>query len=358
MSRDSLTGDDATVDRYASSASAFRGLPGDLILLVAYTVLVGSLIGFAPDSVPPTFRFVIGIPLLVFVPGYSLLAALFPGRPSRNAGQVSSLSGMSRRYSTMRSIQQRGVRWGERVALSFGLSLFLIPLLALALDLTPFLFRTGPIVATLVVFSLALASVGIVRRLRLPRAQRFGAPLGYWLEDLTDGLTGAPIDALLNVVLILSVLVAAASMSYALAVPRDGEAFTSLYVGTQDGSGEVVLENYPQNFTVDQPEQLTVGVENHERRPTNYTVVIQLQRTDDAGNVLAREELDRLRSPTVPDNRTWQQQHTVAPTVAEDQLKLTYLLYRGDPPQNPTERNAYEETHIWINASGGGGGGG
>lgn len=354
MSRDSLSGDDATVDRYASSASAFRGLPGDLIVLIVYTVLVGGLVGFA-GGVPEAVQFVLGVPLLLFVPGYSLLAALFPGRPSRNAGRVSSLSGMSRRFSSMRSIQQRGVRWGERVALSFGLSLFLIPLLALALDLTPFLFRTGPIVVTLVVFSLATTAVGIIRRLRLPRAQRFAVPVGYWASDLVDGLTGSPIDVLLNVVLILSVVVAAASMSYALAVPQEGETFTNLYLGTQDGSGDVVLDNYPTNFTTGQPEQLTIGVENHEQQPMNYTVVVQLQRLDDAGEVLAREELERFSTPTVPANQTWQRQHTVAPTITEGNLQLTYLLYRGDTPQNPTERNAYRETHLSINVSGGGG---
>lgn len=355
MSRDSLS-DDATIDRYASGASAFRGLPGDLIVVTIYIVFVGGMIGFVGD-VPAALRVVIGIPLLLFVPGYTLLAALFPGRPSRNAGQVSSLSGLSRRFSTARSIQQRGVRWGERVALSFGLSLFVIPLLALALDLTPFPYRTGPIVGILSVFSLSLTAVGVVRRLRLPRVQRFAVPVGYWVDDLVDGVTGSPLDALLNVVLILSVLVAAASMSYALAVPQDGESFTEMYLVTQDGSGEVVAANYPTNFTAGQPQQLTLGIENHERQPTNYTVVVQLQRINPAGEVLGRQELDRFRSPTIGDNQTWRRQHTVAPTLTEDNLHLTYLLYQGDAPQNPTERNAYRETHLSINVSGGGGGG-
>ncbi len=355
MSRDSLT-DDATIDRYADSASSFRGLPGDLAVLVVYTVLVGGLLGFV-GGVPTLLRFVIGIPLLLFVPGYSLLAALFPGRPSRNAGRVSSLSGMSRQFGSMRSIQQRGVRWGERVALSFGLSLFLVPLLALALDLTPFPFRTGPIVVVLVLFSLSLAFAGIVRRLQLPRAQRFAVPVGYWVEDFVDGLTGSPVDALLNIVLILSILVGAVSMTYALAVPNEGGAYTGLSVGTQTDSGQFVVYNYP-NFTVDESDQLTVRIQNHEREPTNYTVVVQLQRVNNAGDVLAREELDRFSTSTIPTNRTWQRQHTVTPTFAGENVQLTYLLYRGDAPANPTKQNAYESIHLAIDVSDGSGVGG
>ncbi|HET7323032.1 MAG TPA: DUF1616 domain-containing protein [Halococcus sp.] len=355
MSRDSLPGDDATADRYADSASSLRGLPGDLIVLIIYTVVVGGFI--VVGDLSSILRFVIGIPFLLFVPGYAVLAALFPGRPSRNAGQVSSLSGMSRRFTSMRSIQQRGVRWGERVALSFGLSLFIIPILALILDLTPFPFRTGPIVTVLVLFSLLFALGGVVRRLRLSRAERFAVPVGYWAEDFLDGITDSPVDALLNIVLILAILVATASMTYALAVPKDAASYTGFSVGTQN-NGQFTVHDYPDSFTVGEPQPLTARIENHERQPMDYTVVIQLQRTSDTGEVLARDKLDQFSTPTIPENRTWQRQHTVTPTIAEDNLQLTYLLYKGDVPQNPTERNAYRSIHLTIDVSGGGGGGG
>jgi uncharacterized membrane protein len=358
VSRDSLS-ENAATDRYAESASALGGLPGDLFVIVAYALVAGGLV---VAGLPSTLQFLVGIPLAVFVPGYTVLSALFPGRPSRNAGQVSSLSGMSRRFSSLRSIQQRGVRWGERVALSFGLSMFLIPLLALALDFatlvfgTGSLYHTGPIVAVLVGFSTLCALVGLVRRLRLSRAERFGVPVGYWVDDFVGGLTGSPVDALLNIVLILSVLVGAASMTYALAVPQDGSSATNFYVGTQNGSGEVTLD-HPRNLTAGQPQQLTVGIGNHEGEPANYSVVVQLQRYS-GEEVLARNTLDRFSTGTIPQNRTWQRQHTVTPTIAEDNLQLVYLLYRGDPPQNPTEQNAYRSIHLAVNVSSGGGGGG
>ena len=94
MSRDSLS-ENTTTDRYAESASALGGLPGDLLVVVAYALVAGGLVVV---GLPSTLQFLVGIPLALFVPGYTVLAALFPGRPSRNAGQVSSLSGMARSF--------------------------------------------------------------------------------------------------------------------------------------------------------------------------------------------------------------------------------------------------------------------
>lgn len=354
MARDSLSDDDSRVDRYASSASSLRGLPGDLIVLFVYTVAVGGLIT-AGSNLSALLRFVFGIPLLLFVPGYSLLAALFPGRPSRNAGRVSSFSGLSENFESIRSIQQRGVRWGERVALSFGLSLFIVPLLSLVLDLSPFPFRTGPIVVLLVLFSLLFTLIGALRRLQLSRTQRFAVPVGYWIEDFIDGITDSSVDALLNIVLVLSILVATASMAYALGVPKDATTVTGFYVDTEDEPGQIEFDG-PVTFTVGEPEQLTVGVRNNEQEPMNYTVVIQLQRITDTGEVLSRTELKRFSTPTIPPNKAWQRQHTVTVPISDDNLQLTYLLYRGDAPENPTQQNAYREIHLAINATSGGGG--
>ena len=350
MSRDSLSDTNITNDRYVNSASALHGLPGDLLIILLYAGTIGTLLGYV-DGIPSGIRFVLGIPLLLFIPGYSLLAALFPGRPSRKKDQ-NSFSEFSQHFRTTRSIQQRGIRWGERVALSFGLSLFIIPLLALGLDLTPFPFRSGPIVATLSLFSLTLSFVGIVRRLRLPRTQRFAVPLGYWIEEFTKALKRPPIDAILNVVLILSIVVAAASMTYALAVPQDGETYTSLFLVTQNGSEEPVAANYPTNFTTGEEQSLIVGIKNKEQKTMNYTMVVQLQRINDADQVTQRERLDQFSTPTVPENQTWRTRRSVAPEFSGKNLKLTYLLYRGeDLPQNPNERNSYRETLLWINIS-------
>lgn len=361
MSRDSLDGGGGS-DRYVDSAAAFRGLPGDLIVVALYTVMVAALIVLG--DLPPTIRFVLGAPLVLFVPGYALLAALFPGRPSRNAGRVSSLSGMSRRFESMRSIQRRGVRWGERAALSFGLSLFAIPLLALFLGFLPVLFNTGspyrtvPIVGILSIVTLGLTAVGFVRRLRLPRAERFAVPVGYWVRDFASGSSESSVDALLNVVLVLSILVAAVALTYTFAMPQDAESSTALRVGVLNDTNQLDFD-YPSNLTEGQSQQYVVSVENDRQETQNYTVVVQLQRRN-GSEVIARDELNRFSSPPVPANRTWQNPHQITPDTAGENLQLVYLLYEGDAPPNPTAGNAYRTAHLSVSvasANGSSGGG-
>jgi len=84
---------------------------------------------------------------VLFLPGYSLIATLFPRKDD--------LDGI------------------ERVALSFGLSIAITPLLGLALNYTPFGIRLSPILIVLSVFTVSLAIGALVRRNRIPEEDRF-----------------------------------------------------------------------------------------------------------------------------------------------------------------------------------------
>jgi len=50
-------------------------VPKELLLLNAVTVLFVLAITLLPSS---TLRFILGVPFLLFAPGYALIAALFP----------------------------------------------------------------------------------------------------------------------------------------------------------------------------------------------------------------------------------------------------------------------------------------
>jgi uncharacterized membrane protein len=81
-----------------------------------------------------------------------------------------------------------------------------------------------------------------------------------------------------------------------------------------------------------------------------YTVVVQLQEVEVANNsttVLDRTELDRFET-TVPHNETHHQRHTLRPTRSGENLRVQYLLYMGEPPDDPTGENAYRELHVWM----------
>lgn len=82
-------------------------------------------------------RYIFGSALVLFVPGYSLIQALYP------KGELDEL---------------------ERLALSIGLSLALVPLVGLVLNYTPFGIRLLPIAFSLAGLTLSLLIVALQRK--------------------------------------------------------------------------------------------------------------------------------------------------------------------------------------------------
>jgi uncharacterized membrane protein len=153
--------------------------------------------------------------------------------------------------------------------------------------------------------------------------------------------------------LVASILLAAGSVGYAVAVPQQGESFTEFYLLTETDDGELVADEYPTEFTAGDPRPLVVGIGNNEHEEVQYSVIVELHRVETSNNsttVIEREPLTRF-NPTVTANTTWQQPHTVAPTMTGERLRLTYFLYRDAPPQDPTMDSAYRELHLWVNVS-------
>ena len=112
--------------------SMFKHFPKDFDLaLVIFITLLCILFVLIPPLNETPVRIILGLPLVLFLPGYALIATLFP--------QKGDLDGI------------------ERIALSFGLSIAITPLLGLALNYTPFGIRLTPILTILSVFTIALA---------------------------------------------------------------------------------------------------------------------------------------------------------------------------------------------------------
>jgi uncharacterized membrane protein len=327
-----------------------RLIAGGMIATVLYIALAWTVITLPATRATP-LRFVVAVPFLLFLPGYAFLSMLFPGRQSHE-GNTSPLS-RSARFGNIRSIEQRGLTWGERAALSFGVSLIWLPILALLLIATPWGFGVAPMFVTVAVFIVLFSILGTIRRARLPPAERYVPPFRRWLIDARGAFSGSIADTLLTAILALSVLAAVASIGYAVAVPTDSSVSSEFFVGTTNASGQVIYDSYPDQFVEGQPVALTVGLENNEQRVVDYTVIAQFQQveaTDGNTTVLEREEAAQF-TPTVPataPNNTWTQPHEVTSpyTTENGSVRLVYLLYTGDPPANPTIENA--DYHVWV----------
>ena len=123
-----------------------KHFPKDLALVILFTLLCIPFVLIPPLNDTP-IRIILGLPLVLFLPGYSLIATLFPRKDDLDAI--------------------------ERIALSFGLSIAITPLLGLALNYTPFGIRLSPVLIVLSVFTVSFAIGAYVRRSRIPEEDRF-----------------------------------------------------------------------------------------------------------------------------------------------------------------------------------------
>lgn len=321
------------------------GLPADLAATAGLVVLA-DLVVLLPGVSASPLRVLVGLPFLLFLPGYALVAALFPeAGPGVDGGAEEGWPGTSGRID--------GV---ERAALSFGLSLAVLPVVGLALHFTPWGIRLVPVLAALSLVTLGLVAVAARRRRQLSAAERFAVPYRDWLAAARADLfaPATRTDAALNVVLAVSLVTAAAFAGYAVAVPKETERFTEFYVLTEDEAGELVAEGHPTSLAVGEPTSFVLGVENHEHEPVTYAVVVRLQDVRvgaDNRTVVEREaELDRFRVDLGHDE-AWQEPYAVVPPFAGERLRLQFLLYRGDVPARPSANNAYHELHLWVDVA-------
>jgi uncharacterized membrane protein len=316
-----------------------RSLSGtdDLLVVLAWTLFAGTavFVGFTG-----TLRILLALPLVVLLPGYALLAALYPERRGTDLDSDggTSLSGV------------------ERFGLSVVASLALVPMVAFVVNYTAGI-HLRPLLLAVVGLTVALTVVGYVRRVRVPVDRRYRVPLGRWLASQrerffsrgrrtlerapplkpTSGTQGA-----LNLLFALSLVVLAATAGYAAVnPPQDDEPFSEFYLLTQGADGEFRSENLPREYTAGESRELFVAVGNHEGQAVPYTVVVKLGGT----------ELDRF-GRTVDAGETRRFQYAVTPEQTGDRLRLSFLLYRGDVPANPTPENAYRETHLWVSVGG------
>lgn len=302
--------------------------PGDLIVIVAATVATLSCV-YVPVLNESFLRILFGLAMVLFIPGYALIAAFFPAR--------GDLDGI------------------ERVALSFGLSIAVTPLIGLALNYTPWGIRLDPILVSLTLFSLAMAAVAWYRRLLLPAGERFSVParemLGAARNELFDP-EATPLDRGLSALLLVSIVVAVATTAYVIAVPKEGEHFTEFYILGPGGKAA----DYPTDFAANSTQTLIVGVGNHEYREINYTVeALLLNQTFDArtntSTIHAAEPLDRF-TLTVPHNETREVVWNFS-VPSPDYNRVEFLLFNETVP-GPAVTGAdridasYRDLHLWV----------
>jgi uncharacterized membrane protein len=211
-------------------------MPADLMvaILLALATLFFTLTPLGDISV---VRIPLGLMMVLFVPGYTLIAALFP--------KIKDLEGI------------------ERLALSFGLSIAAVPLIDLGLNYTPWGIRLTPVVISLAIFTLAMAALAHYRRLNLPAGERFAIHFRENMSLLKQEILTeekSRLDKALTIILLITIIMSIAALVYVIVTPKQGEKFTEFYIL---GPGDKAYD-YPTQVTAGNKSTLNVGVVNHE----------------------------------------------------------------------------------------------
>ncbi len=283
-----------------------KHFPEDLALVILFTLLCTPFALIPPLNESP-IRIILGLPLVLFLPGYSLIAALFPRKDD--------LDGI------------------ERIALSFGLSIAITPLLGLALNYTPFGIRLSPILIVLTVFTVLLAIGAYVRRCMIPEEDRFVVDFkDFLLAQVFFSKKKKCIDKILSVILIISIILAISLTVYVIVTPKEGEKFTEFYVL---GPGDKA-EDYPTNLKVGEEGTVIIGIVNHEYANVTYPLEIRLN-----GEVIDEKSIELLH------NETWEQFFTFKATKKGEDQKLEFLLFKD----GLEETEPYRLLHLWADVT-------
>jgi len=106
--------------------------------IIAICITTAAIVFTVPENVYPAMyaRYLFGFIFVLLLPGYSLIKAFFPVKELDNV---------------------------ERIALSIGMSLALVPITGLLLNYTPWGIRTTPVVVSLLALTTIFATAAIIR---------------------------------------------------------------------------------------------------------------------------------------------------------------------------------------------------
>ena len=282
--------------------------------MVVFSLLLVTAVALSGEG---AVRIVLGLIFILFLPGYALIAALFP-------------SGKS-------------IDWIERLALSFGLSIAVTPLIGLVLNYTPWGIRLEPIVASLTLFIFAMCGVAYLRRMKLPVEERLSLSMELGVPGWKKY---SWLDKALTVGLVIAIVASLAVMVYAFTVPKTGEKFTEFYILDANGTAG----DYPTELTVGEYGDLIIGVVNHEHSTTSYMIVEEIVEVNFVMNDTTGQEepveISRTRigydNISLNHDETWENPFSFSINDVGD-FKVELLLFKDGG-----ESESYRSLHLWV----------
>jgi len=304
--------------------------------LVVITLVTGSVLGlgivYGPEGGPVFVRVPLGLLFVFVLPGYAITSALFPAAATDGQGG----DGITTVTAT------------ERIVLSIGLSVVVVPLVGLTLTMVLKQLTVGVVLGGVGLVVLVSVTIAAVRRFGLPPKQRFA---GVPQASLQRGIQYTTAN-FVNLFLVMTIVFSLGGIGFVLASSGGGEQYTELsLLGIPDEDDGNVT--YPSTLEANDSQSLVVEVTNQEQRAVEYTVVVMAQElasVNETRMVSRSVQLDEFTLGLSHGERA-RYQHEIRPTFTSENLQLVYLLYLGEPPPEPTVSNAYRTVHLSVDVT-------
>jgi len=328
LDREGIRLSEKTLSEKIYSAFFKEQFPLDLMLVVVWLAATIVVI-YLPIQNTTLLRVLLAFPVIFFIPGYCLIAALFPKK-----GDIGLI---------------------ERIMLSIGCSIAIVPLIGLGLNFTPWGIRLDPILIILTLFTWGMVLVAHYQRAVLPSEERFRIPFfaiagRIRQEFLPTEESG--VDRLLSVVLTLVILVVIITTVYVITAPNDGERFTEFFILGENRTAT----DYPDLIISGLNYPMFVGVGNYEYQNITYTIETWILQTEfdnvtNTTSIIAMDPIDQL-SLTLTHNET----KVIPYNLSVKKIgynRVEFLLFNESVPGPEVSgrdriNTSYRDNHLWV----------
>ncbi|MCG8350755.1 MAG: DUF1616 domain-containing protein [Chloroflexales bacterium] len=302
----------AKVDAPGRVASATLSLlaQDDILLIIsgAIVLLALQVSGGREDFLAP-LRVVLGLLYIIFIPGYCWTIPLFP--------------------------QRHDLDVVTRSGISLGISLALIPILALVLDKTPWGITPWSILIVQYITIVCAICLGLWQRLRLPEKQVFVPDLS-WQPGRRRVIP--VLDQRLHWVMGFTTVILVVLLGYGLGTTFTARPLTEFYALGRIG----LAEEYPWSAEAGADISINLGLVNNEPAVTTYRVEVRLPDLLDPASpqVLATHgPIILADAERIHWTQSWQM------PVAGDDQRVDILLFRDN------DSKPYRQLQLWMNVA-------
>lgn len=270
-----------------NQATAFLVVASSLAIMAAFGNGAGGLT-----------RVLLGTVMVLLSPGYALLLAICPRK-----GQLTIM---------------------ERVVLSFGLSMAIVPLLLYPLNFTPWGIEPCSAFLTVLGFIITMFLAAFYRQSKMPAKERAALSIAF-PKPRWDKM-----PSLDRVIVVFSIIVAIFTLALLAGfygTSKEGSV-TEFYVLGPGGE----IESYPEAVVEGESMDLIVGVGNYEKETLVYSIFINI----DGKNAMIVKPLQ------IGPGQNWEQRFQVPILTGRGKRMVELSLMREGMKQ------AYRNLYFWV----------